>query len=60
VGSPAGVGDGDLGDESLLLVDTRVCNLLAETGHFADLLEEYNLAGLVAIDADTCRTAGRQ
>ena len=54
VGGPAGVSDRDLGDKSLRLVDGRVCNLLAETGHFADLLEEDHITGLVAIDADTC------
>lgn len=54
VGGPAGVSDGDLGDESLLLVDGRVCNLLAETGYFADLLEEDHITGVVAIDTDAC------
>jgi hypothetical protein len=58
VGGPAGVSDGDLGEESLLLVDGRVCNLLAETGHFADLLEEDHITGAVAIDADACRGGG--
>ena len=54
MGGPAGVSDGDLGEESLLLVNGRVFNLLAETGHFADLLEEDHITRLVAIDADTC------
>jgi hypothetical protein len=54
VGGPTGVSDGNLGDEGLLLVDGRICNLLAEAGDFADLLEENDIAGLVAIDADAC------
>lgn len=54
VGGPAGVSDGDLGEEGLCLVDGRVCNLLAKTGHFADLLEEEDGAGLVAINTDAC------
>ncbi len=58
VGGPAGVSDRDLGEESLLLVDGRVFNLFAETGHFADLLKEDHITGLVAIDADTCQGGG--
>ena len=58
VGSPAGVSDRDLGNEGLRLVDSGVCDLLAETGHFADLLEEDHITGLVTIDADTCRGRG--
>lgn len=58
MGSPAGVSDRDLGNEGLLLVDGGVCNLLAETGHFADLFEEDHITRLVAIDADACRGRG--
>jgi len=58
VGGPAGVSDGDLGEEGLCLVDGRICDLLAETGHFANLFEEDHIAGLVAIDADACGGGG--
>ena len=58
VGSPACVSDRDLGNEGLLLVDGGVCNLLAETGYFADLFEEDHITGLVAIDADACCERG--
>ena len=58
MGGPAGVSDRDLGEESLLLVNGRVFNLLAETGHFADLFEEDHITRLVAIDADACRGRG--
>jgi len=56
VGGPAGVSDGDLGEESLLLVDGRIGNLLAETGHLADLLEEDHITRFVTIDTDACRS----
>ena len=60
MGGPAGVGDRDLGDEGLRLIDGRVCDLLAETGHLADLLEEDHIAWFVAIDPDTCGGVGLQ
>lgn len=55
MGGPAGVGDGDLGDKRLLLVVGGFCDLLAETGDFADLLVEDHFAWFVTIDADACR-----
>jgi hypothetical protein len=57
MGGPAGVRDGALGEKGLLLVHARVRDLLAESGHFADLLEENHVAGLVTVDADACRAA---
>lgn len=49
---PTRVGNGHLREEGLRRVQVRLGDLLAKTGHLADLLEEKHLAGLVAINAD--------
>lgn len=52
MGCPAGVSDGDLRRKLLGDVNIGLGDLLAETGDFANFLEEESLAGLVAIDAN--------
>ena len=54
MGSPSSVGDGNLRNEGLRSVDAGFGNLLAQASYFADLLEEENLAWLVAVNTDTC------
>lgn len=60
MGGPARVGDRDLGDEGLRLVDSGICDLLAKTGHFADLLEEDDFARFITIDTDAFCGVGLQ
>ena len=60
VGGPAGVGDGDLRDEDLLLVIAQVSDHLGEAGDFADLLVEDYITWLVTIDANACCAMGLQ
>ena len=52
---PAGVSDGYLGNESLVNVEGRGRNLLAETSNLSDLLEVYNGARGITIDTETSR-----
>lgn len=53
VGSPASMGDGDLGDEGLGLVDWVFVDELLQTSDLADLLEEDDFARLVTVDTTT-------
>ena len=50
---PPGMGDGDLGDESLVYVEGRSGDFLAEASDFAYFLEEDNRSWLIAINAKT-------
>jgi len=50
---PPGMGDGDLGNESLIYVEGRAGNFLAEAGDLADFLEEDDGSWLIAINAKT-------
>ena len=52
---PAGVSDGDLGEEGLGCVHVGLGDALAETSDLADLLEEKCFVWLVTIDANPCR-----
>ena len=52
VGSPSSVSDGDLRQERLGGVHSRVGDLFAQTGDLSDLLEVVNLGLLIPIDAD--------
>lgn len=55
VGSPASVGDGDLGEESLARVDIRFCNVLAQACDLSDLLEKKDFSSFVTVDTNACR-----
>jgi hypothetical protein len=50
---PPGMGDGDLGDESLVYVEGRGGDFLAKASDFAYFLEEDNGSWLIAINAKT-------
>ena len=48
---PTGVGNRDLAEEGLGLVNVGFCKVLAQSCNFANLLEEQYLAGSIAINA---------
>ena len=48
---PMGVGNRDLAEEGLGLVDVGFCKVLVQSRDFANLLEEQYLAGSIAINA---------
>ena len=52
MGRPAGMGDGDLLDGGPFHVHLRRCDLLAETGDFANFFEIHDFAFLVAVDGE--------
>ena len=52
---PASMRDRDLGVERLVDIDVGGSDLLAQAGDLAYVLEEDDLAGLVAVDAQTSR-----
>lgn len=56
VGSPAGVGDGYLLKEDLLLVDGGLCDEFLQASDLSDVLEIDDLVLVIAVDADTYRT----
>jgi hypothetical protein len=53
VSSPPGMGDGDLGDESLVYVEGRSGDFLAEASNLAYFLEEDDGSWLIAINTKT-------
>jgi hypothetical protein len=54
MGSPAGVGDGDLLDEGLLLVDWGRIDEFLEPSNLANVLEHDYSARFVSVDTNTC------
>ena len=55
MGGPAGMSDGDLLEESLLLVNLRIGDEFPQSSDLSNVLEEDYGARSVAVDADACR-----
>lgn len=53
VSRPSGVCDGDLGNESLGSVNSRFCDLLAQTDNLAFFFEEKDFSGLITVATQT-------
>jgi len=54
MGSPAGVGNGDLAVENFGLVHFGLLDELFKPGYLSHLLEEEDLIGVVTVDTDAC------
>lgn len=52
---PSCMRDRDLGDGGLFEIEVGSSNLLAETGHFANLLEVLDGSGFIAVNNETSR-----
>lgn len=55
MGSPAGVGDGNLAKEHCGFIDAGLCDEFAQTSDLSNLLEQQNFAWLVTVDANAGR-----
>jgi hypothetical protein len=55
MGSPSGVGNGNLSDGCLFYIKRRPSNLLPKTSNFSNFLKVNDRAGPIIVNTETCR-----